>query len=147
MCSVLSNHQAPSRDIAVKMSDLDRVKHLLSGGYWTEGLSWLSPGPKVIALLFENPIIQQHLGWAPEPSWVPSIIKYPPKSKKVARQPLKTSETAISDTSFIEDTDFVTSVTTWLLAPHVTSATRDECCVGSWCVFSINSDGHNTVSD
>ncbi|KAF7324217.1 hypothetical protein MSAN_02533900 [Mycena sanguinolenta] len=29
-----SNHQAPSRDIAAKFADLDRVKHILSGGYW-----------------------------------------------------------------------------------------------------------------
>ncbi|KAJ7814863.1 hypothetical protein B0H13DRAFT_1513354, partial [Mycena leptocephala] len=34
LCSVLSNHQAPSRDIAAKFADLDRVKHILSGGYW-----------------------------------------------------------------------------------------------------------------
>ncbi|KAL6300498.1 hypothetical protein BKA93DRAFT_696210, partial [Sparassis latifolia] len=32
MCSVLSNHQAPSRDIAHKLADIDRVKHILSGG-------------------------------------------------------------------------------------------------------------------
>ncbi|TRM55830.1 hypothetical protein BD626DRAFT_622186, partial [Schizophyllum amplum] len=31
LCSVLSNHQAPSRDIARKFSSLDRIKHILSG--------------------------------------------------------------------------------------------------------------------
>ncbi|KAF6747938.1 hypothetical protein DFP72DRAFT_763640, partial [Ephemerocybe angulata] len=31
MSSVLSNHQAPSRDIALKNVELDWVKHLLSG--------------------------------------------------------------------------------------------------------------------
>ncbi|KAE9390170.1 hypothetical protein BT96DRAFT_1002502 [Gymnopus androsaceus JB14] len=34
MCSVLSNHQAPSRDIALKNGELGRLTHIISGGYW-----------------------------------------------------------------------------------------------------------------
>ncbi|KAJ3803571.1 hypothetical protein F5876DRAFT_28304, partial [Lentinula aff. lateritia] len=34
MCSVFSNGQAPSRDIARQFTGMDRVKHILSGGYW-----------------------------------------------------------------------------------------------------------------
>ncbi|KAJ7195228.1 hypothetical protein GGX14DRAFT_307139, partial [Mycena pura] len=30
--SILSNHQAPSRDIAMKFASMDRLKHILSGG-------------------------------------------------------------------------------------------------------------------
>ncbi|KAJ7939128.1 hypothetical protein B0H13DRAFT_1850862 [Mycena leptocephala] len=43
LCSVLSNHQAPSRDIAAKFADLDRMKHILSGGYWFDEseLAWI----------------------------------------------------------------------------------------------------------
>lgn len=41
MCSVLSNHQAPGRDIAKKCASLERMKHVLSGGYW------LTPGGRL----------------------------------------------------------------------------------------------------
>ncbi|KAG9079195.1 hypothetical protein FRC06_007889, partial [Ceratobasidium sp. 370] len=34
MCSLLSNHQAPSRDIAAKMIELERFRHIACGGYW-----------------------------------------------------------------------------------------------------------------
>jgi hypothetical protein len=34
LCSILSNHQAPSRDIARKFASMDRLKHILSGGFW-----------------------------------------------------------------------------------------------------------------
>ncbi|KAJ7429979.1 hypothetical protein B0H11DRAFT_1608199, partial [Mycena galericulata] len=34
LCSVYSNHLAPSRDISRKFASMSRLKHLLSGGYW-----------------------------------------------------------------------------------------------------------------
>ncbi len=63
--SVLSNRQAPSRDIAVKFADMDRIKHILSGGYWKEGISWVQAGPGVQSLLAQKSILQSHLGWTP----------------------------------------------------------------------------------
>ncbi len=65
LCSILSNHQAPSRDIAYKFTSLDRVKHILSGGYWEENGKWLQAGTNVRSILTTKPIIQRHLGWAP----------------------------------------------------------------------------------
>lgn len=65
MCSVLSNHQAPSRDIATKFVSMDRVKHILSGGYWKDGEAWVQAGPEVRDVLSSQPVIQRHLGWMP----------------------------------------------------------------------------------
>jgi hypothetical protein len=47
LCSVLSNHQAPSRDIANKFASMDSLKHMLSGGYWKSAGAWVCAGPKV----------------------------------------------------------------------------------------------------
>ncbi|KAJ7062516.1 hypothetical protein C8F01DRAFT_986105 [Mycena amicta] len=65
MCSILSNHQAPSRDIALKFASMDRVKHILSGGYWKDGAKWVCAGPAVVDVLKTMPVIQRHLGWVP----------------------------------------------------------------------------------
>ncbi|OBZ68724.1 hypothetical protein A0H81_11403 [Grifola frondosa] len=63
MCSVLSNHQAPSRDIAWACADMDRFKHQISGGWWQlpDG-SHVQAGPKVRAY-FNNTHLQRHLGY------------------------------------------------------------------------------------
>ncbi|KAJ7800652.1 hypothetical protein B0H14DRAFT_2615985 [Mycena olivaceomarginata] len=46
LCSVYSNHLAPSRDISRKFASMARVKHLLSGGYWWDSHSkqWVQAG-------------------------------------------------------------------------------------------------------
>ncbi|KAK7472847.1 hypothetical protein VKT23_000954 [Stygiomarasmius scandens] len=58
MSSVLSNHQAPSRDIAQKNSDMTQVKHILTGGLWNENGHLKSAGKDVVAMLHCNPILQ-----------------------------------------------------------------------------------------
>ncbi|KAJ6623002.1 hypothetical protein B0H10DRAFT_1944299 [Mycena sp. CBHHK59/15] len=47
LCSILSNHQAPSHDIALKFTSMDRVKHMLSGGFWKAGYC-LTPWSQVM---------------------------------------------------------------------------------------------------
>ncbi|KAJ6570349.1 hypothetical protein B0H10DRAFT_2168799 [Mycena sp. CBHHK59/15] len=71
LCSVLSNHQAPSRDIAFKFASMDRVKHILSGGFWKQGDEWVCAGSNVRSVLKTMPIIQRHLGWVPPRKLVP----------------------------------------------------------------------------
>lgn len=65
LCSVLSNHQAPSRDIANKFSSMDCLKHVLSGGYWKEQDGWRCASEKVVSVLHTDSFIQRHLGWVP----------------------------------------------------------------------------------
>ncbi|KAJ7073776.1 hypothetical protein C8F01DRAFT_1271598 [Mycena amicta] len=74
MCSILSNHQAPSRDIALKFASMDRVKHILSRGYWKDGVEWLCAGPAVAAVLKTMPVIQRHLGWVPAKKIIAGVL-------------------------------------------------------------------------
>jgi hypothetical protein len=65
LCSILSNQQAPSHDIAHKCVSMDRLKHILSGWFWKQGDKWIQATPNVREVLHTMPIIQRHLGWVP----------------------------------------------------------------------------------
>lgn len=135
MRSVLSNHQAPSRDIAVKFADLDRVKHIFSGGYWKdEDGKWVQGGPEVRALLRRSSLLQKHLGWNPKPVWIPG-------SMKAVRRSL--ANTSVSkalnpcNVTVHEDSE-------WLEAVYVTAIAGDQCRVGSFAVFKFSSPSVHT---
>lgn len=66
MCSILSNHLAPSRDIAVTIADMERFKHIVSGGWW-KGPSesgYVQAGQGIRSFLSRSPTLQRQLGWA-----------------------------------------------------------------------------------
>lgn len=65
LCSVLSNHQAPSHDIGVTLADMERFKHQVSGGWWKahESEQYVQAGRKVISFLDKNKDLQRRLGW------------------------------------------------------------------------------------
>ncbi len=44
---------------------MDRLKHILSGGYWKDNTgTWVQAGVHVQDILHQHTIIQQHLSWA-----------------------------------------------------------------------------------
>ncbi|KAJ7185109.1 hypothetical protein GGX14DRAFT_538239 [Mycena pura] len=51
-----ANHIAPSRDIAQKFTSMDRVKHLLCGGFW-----WNAPSKSWSQA--RSAVLRRHLGW------------------------------------------------------------------------------------
>lgn len=73
MCSVLSNHQAPSRDIALKMAELERFKQLVSGTYWISDTTKepIQASCAIRRVLHETLVVQRQLGWAPKPKVLP----------------------------------------------------------------------------
>jgi hypothetical protein len=139
LCSVLSNHQAPSRDIAAKFADLDRVKHILSGGYWFDEseLAWVRGGKDVQRILRNTPIIQRHLGWAPPPFWIPGQIKAVAQ-KKQAKLTALTAEQAMLTGAANPASIALDPATSWTDGTNVASVSGDCCTVGSWAVFRVN---------
>ncbi|KAJ7436399.1 hypothetical protein FB451DRAFT_1344639 [Mycena latifolia] len=65
LCSIFSNHLAPSRDIAVTLADMEHFKHVVSGGWWknSNGVH-IRAGSLVRSFLTSNKHLQRRLGWA-----------------------------------------------------------------------------------
>lgn len=65
LCSIFSNHLAPSRDIAATLADMERFKHVSSGGWWknSEG-TYIRAGSLVRSFLTSNRELQRRLGWS-----------------------------------------------------------------------------------
>ncbi|KAJ7918581.1 hypothetical protein B0H13DRAFT_2434969 [Mycena leptocephala] len=121
LCSVLSNHQAPSRDIAAKFADLDRVKHILSGGYWFD----------------ESESAWRHLGWAPPPFWTPGQIKAVAQ-KKQGKLAALTADQAMLSGATNPASIALDPATSWTDGTNVASVSGDCCTVGSWAVFRVH---------
>ncbi|KAJ6616003.1 hypothetical protein B0H10DRAFT_1800267, partial [Mycena sp. CBHHK59/15] len=131
LCSVLSNHQAPSRDIALKFTDLERVKHILSGGFWKQGSEWISAGKDARRLLVKTPVLQRHLGWAPKPEWISGLINAHPKNKQV----VLTMQKTMIPGSFNPCSLNISGSTGWTNGASITAVSGDVCKVSSWGVF------------
>ncbi|KAJ7726809.1 hypothetical protein DFH07DRAFT_945958, partial [Mycena maculata] len=82
-CSILSNHLAPSRDIALQLADQEALKHRLTGGWWPmlEG-EWERAGPGVRAFLKTRPVLQRLVGWTIHNPPAPGSVKLVPLPKR-----------------------------------------------------------------
>ncbi|KAL0058179.1 hypothetical protein AAF712_015156 [Marasmius tenuissimus] len=149
LCSVLSNHQAASRDISKQLVGLDRMKHLMTGGYWqNEDGQWVSAGSDVKSILKSSPIIQTHLGWAPPPSWTPGLMRAAPTLKNSAgkrtreRHSFLFSETGLLGCRNSPYFSTITPDSAWVAGTKVSANSGDTCEVGSWVVCSYQVKDH-----
>jgi hypothetical protein len=65
-CSILSNHLAPSRDIALQLGDQEGLKHRLTGGWWLCDQGWRRAGAGVRGFMSTHPMLKKLLGWTEE---------------------------------------------------------------------------------
>ncbi|KAJ3783463.1 hypothetical protein GGU10DRAFT_389082 [Lentinula aff. detonsa] len=136
MCSVLSNHQAPSRDIAMKNGELGRLKHIISGGHWVRNGHIEHAGNSVIAVLQSTPIIQRHLGWVPPRQLKPGMVQCPGRDKRTTL--VGTNTQAFTGSTFHPG---ITPSSSWILGTHVISQSEDICPIGSWVIVRYE-DNH-----
>jgi hypothetical protein len=63
-CSIFSNRLSPSRDIAAKFANFDRMRHIASGGHWFnhETKTWQTAGTYTLALAQSSPFLVKILG-------------------------------------------------------------------------------------
>ena len=73
-CSVLSNHQAPSRDISNQLGKQEGFKHRASGGWWkSEDGEWVQAGPGVTQFVLNHKTFLGNLGWSSQDVPVPGL--------------------------------------------------------------------------
>ena len=159
-CSILSNHLAPSRDIALQLAEQEVLRHFLSGGGWrgvTGGCEWKEPAPSVTNFLSNNSFLVALLGYGRDATALPRAfgapfqlvfvppIDLPVLTGSIELEPLKRSQnrTKIARLSFrLADTLAAQAVNIpeamqnpevqWYRGKHVLSRAEDECAVGSW---------------
>ncbi|KAJ7294000.1 hypothetical protein C8J57DRAFT_1704630 [Mycena rebaudengoi] len=135
-CSILSNHLAPSRDIALQLADQEGLKHRLTGGWWpTPEGEWERAGPGVRAFIHTRPVLQKLVGWTVNTPAVPGSIKLLPlptkksgdSRPKALQVPLRSTQARAALNSADYDMDL-----SWFQCKKVVAAALDDCIKGSW---------------
>ncbi|KAJ7764704.1 hypothetical protein B0H16DRAFT_1798016 [Mycena metata] len=131
-CSILSNHLAPSRDIAAQLGDQEALKHRLTGGRWScgENTGWKCAGSGVRQFLVAHPVLQKLLGWTDGKDLRPGAFKLAQlKRGHKERTQLALKATTASRALNFGDFD---SESLWKSCISVVSESLDECLIGSW---------------
>ncbi|KAH9920950.1 uncharacterized protein B0H18DRAFT_1213221 [Fomitopsis serialis] len=139
-CSVLSNHLAPSRDIANQFGDLEGFKHRLTGGWWADDEGgWIRAGTGVRDFMQTRPMLQTLLGWSDPEGLAPGTIKLAPLPAGCRHRPevnlLETDAAHALNLGTYEDT------TRWLRCTSAVSQSSDECFLQSWIYADSPIDG------
>ncbi|KAF8170969.1 hypothetical protein K438DRAFT_1982253 [Mycena galopus ATCC 62051] len=80
LCSIYSNRMTPSRDIAWSFAGIDRVKHIVTGGWWKDSRdqTWMCASPRVLRHILEHPEMAAMVGLPTKAEYEPgTIIPYP----------------------------------------------------------------------
>nr|GAT45996.1 predicted protein [Mycena chlorophos] len=138
-CSVRSNRLSPTRDIATKFASIERMRHVLCGGYWYDARRgvWVQAGDAVLRLLYDDPVFQRHLGWAPPKPIKPGQTHLPSEKKQ---PPISWSKLR-SSTHWTENLgDEPAADGKWRLARTIVAKNGDVVCPSSW-VYALDAAG------
>ncbi|KAJ7035397.1 hypothetical protein C8F04DRAFT_1210324 [Mycena alexandri] len=128
LCSVLSNHQAPSLDIATTLADMERFKHQVSGGWWKSANGhWTQAGCKIRKFLTENKQLQRRLGWTADHLFKPGQWQFTSSDWKNALG-------SAWDMSLAEPLEH--QGMNWHGCKYVVARSEDPCFPQSWVFFS-----------
>ncbi|KZV60845.1 hypothetical protein PENSPDRAFT_716280 [Peniophora sp. CONT] len=142
-CSVLSNHLAPSRDIADQIIAMERFKHLVSGGWWrNKDGEAVRAGRLVREFLQDDPDLQRQMGWKLSVPLRPGTIKLVSQKR---RQKLS-SATILAGTRKAADNtvdelrrEHLDSLSQfWIRCIHSISLSHETVFPGSWVMYKGN---------
>ncbi|KAJ7816086.1 hypothetical protein B0H14DRAFT_3744368, partial [Mycena olivaceomarginata] len=135
-CSILSNHLAPSRDIAHQLAHQEGLKHRLTGGWWLSSSTgnWECAGWAVRDFLSQRPILQSLLGWTNPTELEQGSVKLTPLKRAKGRPTPSRPEFTLehTDARIATNIDSYDVTSTWQRCIHVISKSRDVCPILSW---------------
>ncbi|KAL4242639.1 hypothetical protein ABKN59_011828 [Abortiporus biennis] len=136
MCSVLSNHHTPSRDIAWACADMEHFKHLISGGWWRDSSGNLVQASDEIRRHFNDKKIQRRLGYVSKLSkHEPGSSLYHKKTAQCLYWPDTCSTTDINVLDIPQTPNECVNMR-WHICHSVIAQSHDQCRVGSWVVMN-----------
>ncbi|KAI0263370.1 hypothetical protein BC834DRAFT_971363 [Gloeopeniophorella convolvens] len=138
-CSILSNHQAPSRDISQKFSSLARFKHITSGGWWQDSTTekWVRAGPDLRQFFLKTTRIQEYLGWLNPMLTVLGDIQL---CRVNERETFWSETKASSAIALLAEQPTCPDDTQVLRGQRVTSQTQDAVKLGDFVIAGTNSE-------
>ncbi|KAF9779423.1 hypothetical protein BJ322DRAFT_1167229 [Thelephora terrestris] len=154
LCSILSNHHSPSRDIAIKLCKVERIKHLLSGGFWQDKSSkaYVQAGKAVWGMFDSDKKLRRRLGWNQAPGLAPGkfasrlnrSVKFIPAKK----QPKNCTWDELFDSGTIPPPcpDGIAVDECLSMGESIVATSGDVCRVGSW-VFYRSTYAETYVSE
>ncbi|KAJ7197752.1 hypothetical protein GGX14DRAFT_573901 [Mycena pura] len=146
--SILSNHRAPSRDIARQLADQEGVRLRAFGGWWLDTASneWRRAGPAVREYINKQPRLQKLMGWTTHEDLIPGSVTLAPlppreQGKPRSQRPiLQFCDTLGFRCVNVADFPQV-SAATWSQCQKVVAQSGDSCPLNSW-VFFNSPGGH-----
>ncbi|KAF7965722.1 hypothetical protein HWV62_42165 [Athelia sp. TMB] len=133
--SIYSNHLAPSRDIAWTFARMDRVKHIMTGGWWkdTKSNSWVCASSRVMQHILDHRVHSALLGLSSTRERLPGTVSIPSTLRSataIAKAAIEWQDTqtfrhALRQDDFPMDSSFVT-------ATYLVTRTGDRVSAGSY---------------
>nr|GAT48237.1 predicted protein [Mycena chlorophos] len=144
-CSILSNHLAPSRDIASQLGNQEGLKHCLTGGYWapSDDAKWVRARSGVRHFLEKHTVLQKLLGWTPHTSAKTGDTKLAP----IPRGEKTRTARSLRDTTAAQAARYgdYSPDSKWDVCKSVLAQSLDECLVESWVFAEIPSESTATL--
>lgn len=77
-CSIYSNRLTPSRDIAWSFAGIDRVKHIVTGGWWKDSRTrkWTCANPRVMRHILDHPEMAAMVGLPTKVIHEPGVCRF-----------------------------------------------------------------------
>ncbi|KAJ7049000.1 hypothetical protein C8F01DRAFT_1355847 [Mycena amicta] len=144
--SILSNHQAPSRDIALQLADQEGARHRILGGYWKDPATqtWTRAGASVRGYIATQKDLQRLLGWTVHPDPTPAGIQatsntLPCQSAKPGNREKDDAHKLreFCDAACLNAAVYIAIDTEWNECREVTAAHGDSCTLNSWVFYDI----------